>query len=218
MTYDALIFDLDGTLWDAAAASTYGWNLALEKLGLSVRVTVDDIRSVSGKPFRQCVATLVPELGTAGAASPGGNAYEEAITLIDDHERLGIETIGGALYEGVAEGLRELAKRFRLFIVSNCPGWYLEAFLRISGVGAYFSGSDCHGASGQHKPEMLRALSEKHGLDRPVYMGDTQGDRDAAEAVGMDFAFVSYGFGETGEPSMSFASFGDLTARFLRKA
>jgi beta-phosphoglucomutase-like phosphatase (HAD superfamily) len=31
---EALIFDLDGTLWDAAAASTYGWNLALEELGL----------------------------------------------------------------------------------------------------------------------------------------------------------------------------------------
>lgn len=33
--YDALIFDLDGTLWDAAAASTYGWNLALQEMGLA---------------------------------------------------------------------------------------------------------------------------------------------------------------------------------------
>jgi phosphoglycolate phosphatase len=218
MGYDALIFDLDGTLWDAAAASTYGWNLALEKLGLSVRVTVDGIRSVSGKPFRQCVATLVPELGLAGTAPADGNAYEEALELLDDYERLGIETLGGILYEGVAEGLRELAKGLRLFIVSNCPDWYLEAFLRTSGLGTCFAGGDCHGASGLDKPGMLRALSEKYDVDRPAYVGDTQGDRDAAEAVGMDFVFVSYGFGETGEPSMSFASFGDLTARFLGEA
>ena len=65
MTPDALIFDLDGTLWDAAAASTYGWNLALEELGLPQRVTVDGIRSVSGRPFPQCVETLLPELSPA---------------------------------------------------------------------------------------------------------------------------------------------------------
>ena len=48
MTPDGLVFDLDGTLWDAAAASTLGWNLALEEMGAVSRVTVDDIRSVSG--------------------------------------------------------------------------------------------------------------------------------------------------------------------------
>jgi beta-phosphoglucomutase-like phosphatase (HAD superfamily) len=30
VTHDGLTFDLDGILWDAAAASTQGWNLALE--------------------------------------------------------------------------------------------------------------------------------------------------------------------------------------------
>ena len=30
---DASVFDLDGTLWDAAAASAEGWNLALAEAG-----------------------------------------------------------------------------------------------------------------------------------------------------------------------------------------
>jgi phosphoglycolate phosphatase len=206
MTYDALIFDLDGTLWDAAAASTYGWNLALEELGASARVTVDDIRSVSGKPFDQCVATLLPDLRPAGEAT---------IEIIDDHERLGIEKIGGVLYEGVAEGLGALAARNRLFLVSNCPDWYLEAFFRISALAGFFVGSDCHGASGLDKSSMLRVLSQKHHLDRALYVGDTQGDRDAAEAAGMEFAFVSYGFGETSGPALSFSSFSELVKGFL---
>jgi len=207
MTYDALIFDLDGTLWDAAAASTYGWNIALEKLGLTTRITVDDIRSVSGTPFDQCVATLLPELHPAAEAT---------IAFIDEHERFGIEAVGGTLYEGVGEGLRALAARYRLFLVSNCPNWYLEAFFRITDLGSCFAGSDCHGASGLDKSNMLRVLSCKHGLDRALYVGDTQGDRNSAEAAGMEFAFASYGFGETSTPALSFSNFSELVERFLR--
>ena len=206
MTYDALIFDLDGTLWDAAAASTYGWNLALEKLGVTTRITVDDIRSVSGTPFDQCVATLLPELYPADEAT---------IDFIDEHERLGIEALGGALYAGVAEGLLALAERYRLFLVSNCPDWYLEAFFRITDLESCFAGSDCHGASGLDKRNMLRALSQKYDLKQALYVGDTQGDRDSAEAAGMEFAFVSYGFGKTTAPALSFSRFSELAERLL---
>ncbi|MCL5735974.1 MAG: HAD family hydrolase [Actinobacteria bacterium] len=206
MPFDALIFDLDGTLWDAAAASTYGWNLALEKLGLSSRVTVDDIRSVSGKPFEQCVATLLPELHPADAAT---------IELLDGFERLGIEKFGGVLYDGVADGLARLAARYRLFVVSNCPDWYLEAFFGFSGLGEHFSGWDCHGASGMDKSSMLRALCEKYGLERTVYVSDTRGDRLSAEKAGVEFAFVGYGFGEAGEASPAFESFAELLEAFL---
>jgi phosphoglycolate phosphatase len=201
MTYDALVFDLDGTLWDAAAASTYGWNVALEKLGVSTRITVEDIRSVSGTPFRQCVATLLPELHPASDAT---------IEFIEHHERLGIEKIGGILYEGVNQGLQTLAARHRLFLVSNCPDWYLAAFFRITGLDGCFADADCHGSSGLDKPNMLRVLIQKHGLQRALYVGDTQGDRDAAEAAGMEFAFASYGFGETADPVSSYSSFPEL--------
>lgn len=43
---DGLIFDLDGTLWDASEACTVAWNLALTEAGVSSRVlTADNIRS-----------------------------------------------------------------------------------------------------------------------------------------------------------------------------
>jgi phosphoglycolate phosphatase len=204
---DALIFDLDGTLWDAAAASTHGWNLALEQLGVATRVTVDDIRSVSGKPFSECVATLLPELPSA---------EEATVHLIDEYERLGIETMGGVLYAGVREGLEELSRRRRLFIVSNCPAWYLEAFFRITGLQQRFTDWDCHGASGLHKTEMLRGLAQRHALQRAVYVGDTQGDLHAANGAGMRFAHAAYGFGKTVDPpSLSFASFPELVVEFL---
>jgi phosphoglycolate phosphatase len=206
VTHDGLIFDLDGTLWDAAAASARGWNIALEKLGASTRVTEDDIRSVSGTPFRQCVATLLPELSPAS---------EEMIHFIDEHERLSLEEVGGVLYDGVREGLDRMAGHHPLFVVSNCPDWYLEAFFRITGLRGCFSGWDCHGASGLHKTEMLRGLTQRHSLVNAAYVGDTDGDHDAARGAGMDFVFVSYGFGATDGPTFSFASFSGLTTTML---
>jgi phosphoglycolate phosphatase len=204
--YDALIFDLDGTLWDAAAASTYGWNLALAEMGLTSRVTVDGIRSVSGNPFPRCVEILLPEL------HPASEALLEAL---DRSERIGIEAMAGTLYEGVAEGFPSLAEAYRLFVVSNCPDWYLREFLRVTGLGEYLSGHDCHGLSGAGKSDMLAGMRVRYGLERAVYVGDTQGDQDAAEDADMDFAFVSYGFGAVDAAALSFADFGELVEHFL---
>ena len=205
MSPDALIFDLDGTLWDAAAASTYGWNLALEEMGIPLRVSVEGIRSVSGLPFARCVEILLPELCPVP---------EAAARSLEAGERVGIEALGGALYEGVADGLRRLASGYPLFLVSNCPEWYLQAFLDVSALRECFTGWDCHGSSGVDKARMLLDLRGRHDLVRPVYVGDIQGDREAAEEAGMEFAFVTYGFGETDAPSLSFDSFGELAEHF----
>jgi phosphoglycolate phosphatase len=206
MTPGGLVFDLDGTLWDAAAASAQGWNIALEEMGVSSRVTTADIRSVSGTPFRQCVETLLPELGPPS---------EAMLRSLDAHERDMIEASGGVLFEGVASGLRDLAAGFPLFLVSNCPDWYLDAFLSMSGLRECFTGWDCHGSSGLAKSGMLLNLGERHQLENAVYVGDTQGDRDSAEEAGMEFAFVRYGFGETRAPALAFDGFDELVAHFL---
>jgi phosphoglycolate phosphatase len=206
--YDALIFDLDGTLWDAASASTFGWNLALEKMGLLSRVSPNGIRSVSGQPLSRCIEILVPELDPAP---------EYAARYIEAHERISVETLGGILFEGVAEGLPLLAAAYPLFIVSNCPDWYLRAFLRATGLAEYFTGWDCHGASGAGKSQMLLDLAELHQWERAVYVGDTQGDADAAADAGMEFAYAEYGFGEVASPSLPLESFGQLVEHFLTK-
>jgi len=203
---EALVFDLDGTLWDAAEATARGWNLALESLGLAARVDLAGIRSVCGRPFQQCVERLLPELRPASAV---------LLEALDEHERAAVESRGGALYEGVAAGLRRLAERYRLFLVSNCPAWYLAAFLEISGLRGCFSGWWCHGSSGLSKTEMLRSLCEEHGLTHALYVGDTRGDEEAARQAGMGFVFVAYGFGDADAPDLVFDGFGALTRHFL---
>jgi phosphoglycolate phosphatase len=169
-------------------------------------VTVRDIRSVSGRPFPECVATLLPELSPTPPAT---------LELLEARERTGIELMAGELYEGVAEGLSRLSERYPLFLVSNCPGWYLEAFFRAAGLRKSFTGWDCHGLSGIPKSGMLLNLAATHRLAHAVYVGDTRGDQDSAAGAGMDFAFVTYGFGRAEGAPPSFAGFGDLVSHFL---
>jgi phosphoglycolate phosphatase len=204
---DALIFDLDGTLWDAAEPTTRGWNAALERLGAQTRVTVEGIRSVAGTPFVGCVEILVPEL-----CPP----TEATLQTLDIDERAALIEVGGTLFPGVAAGLGDLADVYPLYLVSNCQDWYLDLFMDKSGLAECFAGADCNGLSGLGKADMLLRLADTHGLENAVYVGDTQGDHDSTREAGMSFAFARYGFGSVSEPAPAFDSFGALVDYYLR--
>lgn len=203
---DALVFDLDGTLWDAAVPTTRGWNTALELLGARTRVTVEGIRSVAGTPFVGCVEILVPELCPPAEAT---------LHALDGHEKAAIMETGGTLFPGVDQGLRELAALYPLYLVSNCQDWYLELFFEKSDLGGCFAGWDCNGLSDLGKTDMLRNLAETHRLTDATYIGDTQGDHDSAREAGMPFVFARYGFGSVSEPVPSFDSFDALVEHYL---
>jgi phosphoglycolate phosphatase len=206
VTYDALIFDLDGTLWDAAPASTEGWNRALAQLRLPIKLTPSEIRSVAGNPTPRCFEILLPAL----CPMP----YETS-RLFERREREAIEAMGGVLYEGVVEGMRRLSSTYSLYLVSNCLEWYLDFFLRYSGLEPFFTGWDCHGSSGKGKVGMFRDLLAGNDPRRAMYVGDTQGDRDAAREAGLDFAYARYGFGQVADWTAAFDSFSELVDHFL---
>jgi phosphoglycolate phosphatase len=206
VTYDALIFDLDGTLWDAAPATTEGWNRALAQLRLPIRLTAAEIRSVAGNPTPRCFEILLPAL----CPLP-----QETYLLFQQREREAVEALGGVLYEGVPDGIRRLAAALPVFLVSNCLEWYLDSFLRFSGLQPHLTAWDCHGSSGTGKVGMLSDLAARHGLRHAAYVGDTQGDCDAAGQAGMDFVFARYGFGEAERWELAFDGFPQLVDYFL---
>ena len=50
---NALIFDLDGTLWDASDVVADSFNVKLSQLGLPERITGDMMRSQMGKTLEE---------------------------------------------------------------------------------------------------------------------------------------------------------------------
>lgn len=65
------------------------------------------------------------------------------------------------------------------------------------GLEKYFKDIECFGATGLSKGENNKLIIRRNGLKQPVYVGDTQGDSQAARQAGIPFVFARYGFGDT---------------------
>lgn len=200
MNFDALVFDLDGTLWDATEACTSGWNDGLRSLGIPKKLTVEDIRRVVGKPTPVCVALLLPEVENR----------EKVMEALNQFEEEAIKSRGGKFYDSLLETLEALSRCYDLFLVSNCQPWYLDLFFELSGAKRYFKGYDCYGNSHQNKPEMLENLKREHGFLRPAYIGDTELDEESARKAGYAFIHAGYGFGRAKDPDRVIHSLQEL--------
>jgi phosphoglycolate phosphatase len=187
MTYDAVIFDIDGTLWNASSANAKGWNVGLEELGMHQRVTAKQIESVSGNTYERCIDLLLPGLRTE---------RPELVEVLIHRETTVISEEGGKFYEGVIDGINQLACDYRVFLVSNCPEWYLNLFLGFSRLAPVLSGVDCYGKSGLSKDQMLAKMKLHYSLKNPLYVGDTAVDEKAAALAGIAFVHAAWGFGK----------------------
>jgi phosphoglycolate phosphatase len=199
--FDSIVFDLDGTLWDATAASAEGWTRGARTYGQRREITAIEIAGVCGLPFATCARTLFPDL-----------SREELDALLPDleqHEQRAVRERGGLLYPGVRAYLPRLAKCSPLFLLSNCQRWYMDAFLDQSGLRGVFRGTLCHGDTGLSKAENLAVLQKRHDLREPVYVGDTVSDREAARIAGCTFLHAAWGFGSV-EGAPAFLTFRDL--------
>jgi phosphoglycolate phosphatase len=207
--YDALIFDLDGTLWNVNDCCVEAWNIMLEKAGYRKKITVKEMDSVTGKPDDEIVDILLPELR-------GDKVDFISRTNVIMKEVMSADHL--FIYPGVIEKLPELARQYRIFIVSNCQRWYLMRFIEYSGLEKVLSGWDCFGMSGIEKYRMISGIKERHGIERAVYLGDTLLDHESAVLSGTDFIQVTYGFGRPIDGEEHFDSFIDLSKYLMFRA
>lgn len=208
MNIDGLIFDLDGTLWDAVARITEIWkNSVCRETDVDLAVfTEDNIRSLMGLNTEEIGNALFP------ASSPDRRGV--LMELCSEAERKELPKKGGALYPRVRETLSLLKEKYPLFIVSNCDKGYIEAFLSYHRLEACFTDFLCYGDTGKDKWENIRETVKKHGLKRPLYVGDTEKDRLSAEKAGVRFVHAAYGFGTLSVVTDSIKAF-DCLPRYL---
>lgn len=188
MKYDGVLFDLDGTLWNATESIANSWKLALADVpDIDHILTVDELEGVMGMTAENLMATLFPQI----SAERGAELFLRCCEVENEYLRKN----GGILYEGIEDLLHTLSRQMPLFIVSNCNDGYISCFLEAHQLRKYFTDWECCGVTGLDKWENIRLVVERNSLQAPVYVGDTQLDRESAEKAGVPFIHAGYGFG-----------------------
>ena len=198
----AVIFDLDGTLWDAAETIAPAWNDWCAAHGVERRFTPADCRSYCGKTLPEIARFVFPEADPAWA--------EWVVNGCCESECAPLARAGGRLYPGLKETLARLKERYFLAVVSNCGLGYIEAFFSGNHTGDYFDDYENAARTGLSKGENIRLVMARNGVGRAVYVGDTQGDRRAALEAGVPFIHAAYGYGAVPEAEFALRSPAEL--------
>lgn len=200
---DGIIFDVDGTLWDSTDEVAISWNQAIkEQTDIERILTGAELKKEFGKPLEEIMKDLFPDLSVL--------EREELAEHLYRYENKWVETAPCHVYEGSIDTIKELSKDYKLFIVSNCQSGYIEAYLKNTGLGEYFTDFTCPGDTGKLKGENIRIIMERNDLKDVVYVGDTQGDANACKEAGVPMIFAKYGFGEVENPEMVIETFAEL--------
>ena len=184
----AIIFDLDGTLWDTSDTVVRIWNEVLSVKFPKLKMSKEIMSSLMGKNKAQFTDEFFV-----------GVEKDEAERLISEifaREQEYLIEHGANMYEGVMDTLNELKNDYALAIVSNCQTGYLNAFLTHYGLKDMFVDTECAGSSPLSKGENIKLLFERNGFEKAIYVGDTKSDENASKEAGLPFVYASYGFGE----------------------
>lgn len=199
--FDSIIFDMDGTLWDAVDSYCEVWNVSFAECGINhAPITRDQLMATMGMTIDKIMNVLTPEVAN------DKNFYE----CLVKNEQILMPKLGGKLYPGVKEDIALLAEKYQLFMVSNCAEGGLPNFLHFTGLTPYFIDTLSNGQTHLDKAGNINCLRDKYRLEAPLYVGDTQGDADACLKAGVPIAWASYGFGEIKEPDYTLSCFHDL--------
>ena len=189
MTYESLILDIDGTLWDSRALVAEGYNIQLRKEGYDhLCVTADDLTPLFGKILQDIADALLYTI-------PESDRYDMMARCMKTENQYLYTNPCRIGFPGVVETLEKLSKRYRLFIVSNSEQGYPELCMDKMGIRPYITDHLCYGDTGTSKGKTIRTLMERNGIESAVYVGDTQGDYEATVEAGIPFIWCSFGFG-----------------------
>ncbi|MBR3873370.1 MAG: dTMP kinase [Clostridia bacterium] len=188
--YDAVAFDLDGTLFDAEEGIVSSVKYAMQQLGCAIPEKAD-LRQVVGPPLRD---TFQYMLGVPA------ERVEEAMQLY----RVDFRTRGMyrySLYPNIRSMLSMLRQGgVHVALATSKPRWLAVDILRHFGLLEDFNlvvGEE-DGAAKHGKPELVRMALPKD-FRRAAMVGDRKFDVEGAKANGIDAIAVAYGCGSREE-------------------
>lgn len=188
MNYDAIFFDLDGTVIDSLQDIADAVNHAMRHFGLPEHET-QSLRAHMGWGVAALMKRILPDLP---------DARREEILAYYRPYYAAHSCDKSVPFDGIPEMLARLkADGLTLAILSNKPDDAVQPLAR-----AYFTGlmdlsaGEMPGVPRKPAPDMLEAAAARLGVElrRCLYVGDSEVDIDTARNAGIDCVCVSWGF------------------------
>lgn len=195
--YPHILFDLDGTLIDSAPAILASFRDAFAQTGIAPVRTIDE--SVIGPPLTETLQLL------SGSADPALVArLAEAFKA--SYDSAGYKAT--AAYAGVGALLAELAGAgLSLSIATNKrihPTRLILAHLGWSDFFSHVYALDLFTPRLPDKAAMIGRLMADQAIpkDQAIYIGDRSEDGESADANGLPFIAVTWGYGSLNADEM----------------
>lgn len=185
----AVIWDIDGTLLNTRGGIVAAYRHTLDKYGIGYDDREEELAKLIGPTPQEIFKTRF------GVAPDQVQEYASEFREYYRTEELG----NAEIYDGMEAVLSSIQSAgIPQFVVTNKRQDYAEEILEIFGLKAFFLkvyGTD--GNSSRSKSQLLGLCLEENGVesDLAFFIGDTGGDRDAAQKNGVRFIGVNYGFG-----------------------
>lgn len=196
-TYQAVLFDLDGTLVDSVPDIAAATNAMLTEMGREF-LPIEQLRTFVGKGTAVLIKRALAV--DINPPEPDANLFAQAQQIFNKHYHLhnGSQS---QLYPNVVEGLHHLqAMGLKLAVVTNKPHEFTVPLLEKMGLASFFSvvvsGDTC--ARKKPYPDQLYYACEQLGVPvkHSLFVGDSQNDTQAANAAEMDVLVLPYGYNE----------------------
>ena len=188
-----LIFDLDGTLVDSAESIGRALIESCKVNNIEPMIPISEIKI--GPPLDEIIRSILP--------------YEESSrhdlfkkTFVELYDRKFCKEC--IVYPGAIDALSQAAVNTDLFLVTNKRIIPTIKILRHHNMVHTFKaiiGCDSVENNAFSKVKSINHLINKYGLSESdcTYFGDTEGDAFACHEAGVDFVYVSWGYGDAKE-------------------
>ena len=180
-----ILFDLDGTLLNTLDDLMDAVNHTMEVFGYP-RHSREEVRRFVGNGAGRLLQLSVPQ----------GRDWQEPLAAFQSYYREHCQ-IKTAPYPGIMEALYAL-KKYPMAIVSNKPDAAVKKLCAQYFPGIYAQGEH-PGCPRKPSPDMVRIAMEHIGVDRCIYVGDSEVDVLTAHNAAVPCLSVLWGFRDRAE-------------------